>query len=183
MPAAIMSFDTPPEEGDRPEKPSKTRVKKDMHALQDMGEALVALSTEQIESIDMPDSLREAVLDARRIRKHEARRRQMQYIGRLMRDVDPSPIRAKLEELEGRSQSATAALHRAERWRDRLIEDDEAFTAFAAEFPGADLQALRNFVRETRKDRAAERPQRHFRELFRLIRETIDGGNKASDKE
>jgi ribosome-associated protein len=175
-----MSLDPPPQ-GDRPEKPSKTRVKKDMHALQDIGEALVALSNEQIESIDMPETLRDAVLEARSIRKHEARRRQMQYIGRLMRDVDPGPIRAKLDELDGRSQSATAALHRAERWRERLIEDDAAFTAFAAEFPGADLQALRACVRETRKDRSAERAPRHYRELFRLIRATIEGGNSPAE--
>src|SRR5262245_19746567 len=103
-------------------KPSKTRRKKDMHALQDLGAALVELSAERLEAVDMPDNLREAIVEARRLHKqHEARRRQLQYIGRLMRDVDATPIRAKLEEWQGRSSAATAALHRIERWRDRLL--------------------------------------------------------------
>ncbi|HKY01927.1 MAG TPA: ribosome biogenesis factor YjgA [Burkholderiales bacterium] len=151
-------------------KPSKTRRKKDMHALQDLGEALVALSAEKLEAVDISDSLRDAVIEAKRITKHEARRRQMQYIGRLMRDVEPGPIRAKLDEWEGKSSAATATLHRVERWRDRLIEDDAAFTAFADAFPGTDLQPLRACVREVRKERETQRPARHYRELFKLIR-------------
>ena len=155
-------------------KPSKTRRKKDMHALQDLGEALVGFSSEQLASLDIPEGLREAALEAKRITKHEARRRQMQYIGRLMRDVDTAPIRDKLDEIQGRSHTATAALHRAERWRDRLLEDEAAFTAFAEEYPGADMQALRACVREARKERDAQRPIRHFRELFKLIRNIDD---------
>jgi ribosome-associated protein len=151
-------------------KPSKTHRKKEMHALQDLGEALVDFSAEQLAAVDIPDSLREAVREAKRLRKHEAKRRQMQYIGRLMREVDTAPIRAKLEEIEGRSTGATAALHRMERWRDRLLEDESAFTAFAQEYPAADLQALRTCVRETRKEREAQRPPRHYRELFKLLR-------------
>lgn len=161
-------------------KPSKTRRKKDMHALQDLGEALVGISAEQLASLDIPESLREAVAQAKRINKHEARRRQMQYIGRLMRDVDTTPIRDKLDELQGRSHGATAALHRAERWRDRLLEDDGAFTLFAQEYPTADLQALRACVREARKERESQRPIRHFRELFKLIRQ-IDESSHAPE--
>ena len=151
-------------------KPSKTRRKKDMHALQDVGEALVALSADRLEAIDIPDSLREAVVEAKRMNKHEARRRQMQYIGRLMRDIDPGPIRAKLDEWQGRSSAATATLHRIERWRDRLIEDEASFTAFADAYPGTDLQPLRACVREARKEHETQRPARHYRELFKLIR-------------
>lgn len=151
-------------------KPSKTRRKKDMHELQDLGEALLTFNAEQLAAVDIPDSLREAVIEAKRITKHEAKRRQMQYIGRLMRDVDGTPIRAKLDEIQGRSAGATAALHRIERWRDRLLEDEGAFTAFAQEYPHADLQALRACVRETRKEREAQRPPKHYRELFKLLR-------------
>ena len=90
------------------QKPSKTSRKKDMHALQSIGEALVELSNEQLATVDMPESLRDAVVEAKRMHnKHEALRRQMQYIGRLMRDVDSTPIRARLDELAGRSATAT----------------------------------------------------------------------------
>jgi ribosome-associated protein len=155
------------------ERPSKTRRKKDMHALQSLGESLVELSAQQLAQVEMPEELRDAVLEARRISGHEARRRQLQFIGRLMRDVDPAPIRAKLDEWRGQSREATAHLHAVERWRDRLIADDGALTDFAREHPGADLQALRTAIRETRRERAAERPPKHFRELFRLLREAM----------
>ncbi len=155
------------------DRPSKTRRKKDMHALQSLGESLVELSAAQLAQVEMPEDLRDAVLEAKRITGHEAKRRQMQYIGRLMRDVDPAPIRAKLDEWRGQSREATAQLHSVERWRDRLIEDDGALTDFAREHPGADLQALRTAIRETRRERATDRPPKHFRELFRLVREAL----------
>ncbi len=165
------------------EKPSKTRRKKDMHALQALGEALVELSAEQLNAIEMPENLRDAVLEAKRINRHEAKRRQMQYIGRLMRDVDPAPIRARLDEYAGHSALATAALHRAERWRDRLIDDsDEALTEFARAYPHADLQALRTTVREARKERAAAQAPRHYRELFRLIRQIDEAAGHDADE-
>jgi ribosome-associated protein len=155
------------------ERPSKTRLKKDMHALQSLGESLVELSAAQLAQIDMPEDLRDAVLEARRISGREGKRRQLQYIGRLMRDVDPAPIRAKLDEWRGQSREATAQLHAVERWRDRLIEDDAALTEFAREHPGADLQALRASIRECRRERGIDRPPKHFRELFRLVREAL----------
>jgi ribosome-associated protein len=110
------------------------------------------------------------VADAQRIRSREALRRQLQYVGRLMREVDPAPIRAQLEAWDGRSRAATAAHHQAERWRERLLGDDAALTEFARTHPRADLQRLRACVREARKERLAGREPRHFRELFRLIR-------------
>lgn len=160
------------------EKPSKTRRKKDMHELQALGEALVELSAERLGAVDIPADLRDAVTEARRITKHEARRRQMQYIGRLMRDVDPAPIRAKLDEWNGQSRDATAALHRVERWRERLLADDDALTEFARAYPGAALQPLRACLREARKEREAQKPPRHFRELFHLIK-SIDADSAA----
>ena len=161
------------------QKPSKTSRKKDMHALQSIGEALVELSNEQLATVDMPESLRDAVVEAKRMHnKHEALRRQMQYIGRLMRDVDSAPIRARLDELAGRSATATAALHRVERWRDRLIEDDSVFNDFAKAYPRADLQPIRAAVREVRKEREALRPPRHFRELFRLLKAVDDANGR-----
>lgn len=150
---------------------SKTRKKREMHELQALGVALVGLSDSQLEIIEIPQKLREALLEAKQIKSHEAKRRQMQYIGRLMRDVDPAPIRSRLAELEGTSAQATARHRRLEAWRERLIDDDEALTAFAAEHPGADLQALRALIRNARKEAALGKPPRAYRELFRVLKE------------
>jgi ribosome-associated protein len=159
------------------DKPSKTRRKKEMHALQMLGASLVELSAAQLAAIDMPEPLRDAVLEARRITSHEARRRQVQYIGRLMRDVDPAPIRAKLDEWHGQSLTATALMHAAERWRDRLLADEDALTAFAGEHSGRDLQRLRSLVRAARAEQAAGKPPRASRELFREIRGLLETRN------
>ena len=156
------------------DKPSKTRRKKEMHALQALGASLTDLTPDQLAEIDMPGELREAVVEARRITSHEARRRQIQYIGRLMRDVDPAPILAKLEEWHGQSRTATATMHAVERWRDRLLADESALTEFAGEHTGRDLQRLRSLIRTARAERAAGKPPRAFRELFREIRGLLE---------
>src|SRR5256885_10036943 len=94
----------------------------------------------------LADDLLEAVLEGKGIKSHEARRRQMQYIGRLMRDIDPGAIRSRLGEIEGSSARASAAHRRLETLRERLLSDDAALTDFAAERPGADLQTLRTLI-------------------------------------
>ena len=149
---------------------SKTRKKREMHELQALGVALVRLPEAQLEAIEMPANLREAVLEAKRIRSHEAKRRQMQYIGRLMRAVDPEPIRSRLAEVEGHSAQGGARHRRLEAWRERLLADDTALTEFAAAFPAADLQALRAAIRNARKEQKEGRPPRAYRELFRLLK-------------
>jgi ribosome-associated protein len=155
------------------ERPSKTQLKREMEELQALGVRLVEINDERLASVDLPEQLREAVLEARRIRSREGRRRQLQYIGKLMRELDPAPIRARFAEWDGQSTAATAAHHRAERWRSRLVDDDSALTEFARECPGADLQRLRLCVREARKDRLAGKASRHYRELFRLVRAAL----------
>ena len=149
-----------------------------MHELQALGSALVRLSDSQLENIEIPQKLREALLEAKRITSHEAKRRQMQYIGRLMRELDAAPIRSRLAELEGNSAQATARHRRLEAWRERLIDDDEALTAFAAEHAGADLQALRTLIRNARKEAALGKPPRAYRELFRVLK-TIESSTPA----
>jgi ribosome-associated protein len=148
---------------------SKTRRKREMTELQQLGAALVQIPEGRLDFL--PEELRQAVLDAKRITSHEARRRQLQYIGRLMRTVDPEPIRARLAEIAGGSAQAAARHRRLEGWRTRLLEDDGALTEFAAEHPGADLQALRALIRNARKEQKEGKPPRAFRELFRLIKE------------
>jgi ribosome-associated protein len=153
---------------------SKTKRKQEMTALQSLGARLVDLPESQIAELPMEENLREAVLEAKRITSHEAKRRQMQYVGRLMREIDPAPLRERLEAMTGHSAQAAARHRRLETWRERLLADDEALTAFAAEHPGADLQALRTLIRNTRKEQKEARPPRAFRELFRLIKECSD---------
>jgi ribosome-associated protein len=150
---------------------SKTRRKQEMHELQALGADLARLPEAQLRSIELPEALREALLEAKRITGHEAKRRQMQYVGRLMRGLDPEPIRARLGEIEGTSARATARHRRLEGWRERLLADDEALTEFAAEHPGADLQALRTLIRNARREAGAGKPPRAFRELFRVLKQ------------
>jgi ribosome-associated protein len=156
---------------DRDLAESKTKRKKDMLALQDLGKALVELAPAHFESFTLPDPLKAAVTEARRLKTHEAKRRQLQYIGRLMRDVDPEPIRAQLDSLEGSSAQATAAHKRLEAWRERLLADDTALTDFATQHPGADLQSLRTLIRNARKEQKQAKPPRAYRELFRAIKQ------------
>ena len=153
---------------------SRTKKKQQVEELQKLGAALVELAPAQLAALPLPADLMGAVRDARRITSHEARRRQLQYIGKLMRKTDPEPVRAALAEVAGRSAAARARQKRLEHWRERLIGDDDALTALAAEHPGADLQALRALIRNARKEIAESRPPRAQRELFRLIRETLD---------
>jgi ribosome-associated protein len=150
---------------------SKTRRKREMHDLQALGAALVRLPEVHLPEMQLDADLLQAVLEAKRIRSHEAKRRQLQYIGRLMRTVDPEPIRARLAAIEGGSAQAAAAHRRLETWRERLLSDDEALTSFAAEHPQADLQKIRALIRNARKEQKEAKPPRAYRELFRLIKE------------
>ena len=163
------------------EKPSKTQRKRAMHELQALGARLVELNPDQLAAVALPEDLREAVEQARHITRHEARRRQLQYIGRLMRSVDPEAIREKLKAWDGVSAGETARLHRIERWRERLIEDDGALGALADAHPGIDTQRLRALVRNTREERNAGKPPRAYRELFRALREIVAEAESTDD--
>src|SRR5258706_5459361 len=135
------------------ENPSKTELKRVMHELQALGERLIGLNPEQLAAIALPENLYEAVEQARRITKHEARRRQLQYIGRLMRDVDPEPIREKLKVWDGVSIEETARVHRIERWREKLLEDAAGGGALVGIHPGIDAQRRPAPVRNPREER------------------------------
>src|SRR3989338_10210580 len=132
--------------------PSKSQLKREMTALQDLGEELVALSRERLAKIDMPERLRDALLDAQRFTKHEARRRQMQYIGKIMRDVDAAPLRAAMDEIKVVSEAANIRQHRLERLRTRLMEDEAVFSEVARDYPVADMQRLRQLRRNALKE-------------------------------
>jgi ribosome-associated protein len=149
---------------------SRTKKKQHVEELQKLGAALVDLPAMQLESLALPDVLLKAVLDAQRITSHEARRRQIQYIGKVMRKVDPEPVRAALAAVDGRSAAARAQQRRLESWRERLIGDDAALTEYAGTHPGADLQTLRTLIRNARKEITESKPPRAQRELFRVLR-------------
>ena len=155
---------------DETERPSKSQRKRDMSALQKTGVQLVALNPAQLATLELPERLLEAILDAQRISDFEGRRRQMQFSGKLMRSVDPAPIRARLDQWSGVSREHTVLLHQIEHWRERLLAEDGALALFAAASPRADLQRLRTLVTSVKRDQAAGRTPKNFRELFRVIR-------------
>ncbi len=153
--------------------PSKTQRKKEMHALQAIGEQLVELDAHKLAEFDLPEILSDAIHQARSMQKHGARRRQLQYIGRLMREVDALPIQQKLETWHQASVQQTARLHHLERWRERLLNDENALTEFAQKYPHADLQRFNLLIRNAKKERTADKPAKNFRLLFQELQATI----------
>jgi ribosome-associated protein len=166
---------------------SKTRRKQAMQELQELGEALVELNNEKLARLNLPETLLDAVVAARKITAHGGRRRQMQYIGKLMRGVDEAPIRTQLEIWNGDQRQETAELHRLENWRKRLVEDDTALPDFLDAHPDADVQRLRTLIRNARKEATGNSPPRNNRELFRVLREILHqvpyGAGPAQDGE
>jgi ribosome-associated protein len=156
------------------ESPSKTQLKKHMHELQELGAELVDLNEQQLATIDLPESLLDAVMAARRITKFEARRRQLQYIGKLMRSIDPEPIRERIDAYKAVSLKHTARLHLVERWRARLLEDEHALTELLNDYPQIDATQLRVLMRNALREREAGDPPKSFRALFRLLNDVVD---------
>lgn len=155
---------------DIPEAPSRSQSKRDAEALQQLGEELVALPRGQLAALSLPERLREALELARQINSRGALRRQRQFIGRLMRDLNPEPIRAKLEELRSADRVSRARFQEAERWRERLLADGApAVAEFLARFPQADPQHLQNLLRAAAHEAGQNQSPRHARELFRYI--------------
>ncbi len=163
--------DDNPEEIELP--PSKTKIKQQMHDLQDIGEQLVELSKDRLKEIDLPERLYDAVREMKRINTFGAQKRQMQFIGRLMREVDAAPIIAKLEVWSGKSHQHIAWLHQIERWRDRLLEDESALTELLTDHPTADAQRLRALIRNALKEKELETPLKSYREIFQVLREIL----------
>ncbi len=154
---------------------SKSQKKRNMLALQSVGAELVLLSTDVIAKLDLPDELRVAVLDAKRIpgSKHGGNKRQMQYIGRLMREVDPAPILVQLQALKAPNQKQTAQHHLAERWRERMLADATSIAAFVREFPEADQTILDKYLADAKDDHAKQRPPKNFRLLYQTLHKHI----------
>lgn len=155
---------------------SKSQRKREVESLQDMGKDLIELSKERLMKMDLPENLRTAVLEAQRITAHGATRRQLQYIGKLMRSVDAEAIAEQLAEIRGESTAAKAEFHALERWRERLLSDDNAVTDWLARHPGSDAQQLRQLIRNARKEAELGKPPKSSRELFRMLRDEQSAG-------
>jgi ribosome-associated protein len=153
------------------DKKSKSQKKREMHALQELGEELVRLNAEQLAKMPISDELREAVMASHSMHKHGARYRQMQYIGKLMRGLDPLPIQTALDMLRNKNNRATALLHCMEKWRDQLIAGNpEVLKDVLAAFPHADRQYLMRLISNAQKVQEATRTPKDIRELFRYLR-------------
>ncbi len=161
---------------------SRTDLKRESTELQKLGEDLLTLRAEFMTRLDLPEKLVDAVTETKRITNFEGRRRQMQFIGKLMRQLDPTrldDIRTALAEQHAPSAQETLALHQAEVWRDRLIADDDAVGQWIQLSPGSDSQQLRSLVRQARKDAKPEKPGealrhgRAYRDIFQLVREQL----------
>ena len=150
---------------------SKTEMKTDMEALQKLGEELVTLKPSVLEKFPLSEDLALAIQDAQRF-KNEAKRRQLQYIGKLMRNIDPEPIQAALDKVRNKHSQATAELHKLEQLRDRIVEEGDAAISEVMEmYPEADRQRLRQLARQANKEKKANKPAKAFREIFRILKE------------
>lgn len=154
--------------------PSKTRLKAEADAAQEIGRQLVDLPKDKLKKLPLEEALLDAIAEAKRITSNGAIRRQMQYIGRLMRDIDLAPIVEQLQKWEGKHQEENARFHHMERWRTRLLEDARVLELFIAEFPRTDVQQMRTLIRNAQKEAAANKPPKSSRELFKMIREVME---------
>jgi len=158
---------------------SRTDLKRESTELQALGEALLTLRTGLLDKLDLGEKLKDAIEEAKRITNFEGKRRQMQFIGKLMRGLDAATldaVRSALDEQNRGPAQETAILHDAERWRDRLIADDDALGGWIETHPGIDAQQLRALVRQARKDikagppGEAPRQGKAYREVFQIVR-------------
>ncbi|MGE8548686.1 ribosome biogenesis factor YjgA [Alcaligenes sp. WGS1538] len=164
------------------DRPSKSQVKREMHALLDLGKRLIELSDDRLKQLQLDERLLIAIKEAKRITAREGRRRQIHFVGKLMRQVDPEPILQQLDVWENGSREQTQAMHRLEALRDLLLRSDDALTEFMNEFPGADIQQLRTLIRAARKESQknetlmpGQDPQRkHYRALYQYIKTLVD---------
>lgn len=163
-------------------RPSKTKQKEVMHELRDLGAELVELSVGQLKRINLPENIYDTVRECQKITAHGARRRQIQYLGKLMRGVDDEPIRAGLALLRGESSAETARLHRLERLRVRLLEDEAVLAEIAAQWPGVDLQHLRTLRRNALKEKENNKPPKNFRAIFQILQELDQKGAPAAEE-
>lgn len=171
------------------DRPSKSQLKREMTALQKLGADLVAEPKDRVMRVPMPEDVRDAILECQKIRDHEGRRRQLQYVGKKMRSLtedEVAAIQRTIDSWRGASKAETAAMHALERWREKLLAEDGALTALKSEFPEADIQHLRTLIRNARKEQAESKPPKAYREIFQILKQLqrdAAGGSDEADEE
>src|SRR5450830_607856 len=173
------------------DRPSKSQLKREMTALQKLGEELVAEPRDRVKRVPMPEDVRDAILECQQIKDHEDRRRQMQYVGKKMRTLDEEEIAAiqkTLDSWRGLSKADTASMHALERRREKLFKDDNALTELRAQHPDLDVQHLRPLIRNARKEQAENKPPKAYREIFQILKElqtasAKDGGEGDAEED
>ncbi|MFP3343230.1 ribosome biogenesis factor YjgA [Halomonas sp. SIMBA_159] len=156
------------------ERPSKSQLKREMHALQALGETLIAMRPAERARFPLSDDMLRAIEETSRIRSHEGRRRHMQYVGKLIRKEDLTAIQGVFDAIEQEKEQLDHAFHRLEKWRDRMVDEgDDGVDLFMADYPNADRQALRQLVRNARKEREQGKPPTSSRKLFKHLRDTL----------
>jgi len=169
------------------DRPSKSQLKRDMTALQKLGEELVAEPRDRVKRVPMPEDVRDAILECQQIKDHEGRRRQMQYVGKKMRSLEEDEIAAiqrTLDSWRGLSKADTASMHALERRREKLLKDDNALTELLAQHPDLDAQHLRTLIRNARKEQAENKPPKAYREIFQILKQlqaAARSGNATED--
>ena len=158
---------------------SKSQRKRNMHALQDLGRELVDLPKDTLQKMQMREELLLAILDYKRLAAHGALRRQLQYISKLLRNVDPEAIQQYLKMLKGESVEHIAWQRQLERWREGLMSDDKMLARFILDFPSAGGQQLHGLVRSARKEQQANKPAKAFRLLYQVIKDVIPEPGKT----
>jgi ribosome-associated protein len=163
--------------------PSRNELKKQMQDLQELGEAVSALPPDRLDKLKIDERLRDAIDELRRTKSFEGKRRQVQYIGKLMKHENPEPLREAVASYRVGSATDTLALHQAEYWRDQLLAGDDALANWVKEYPSTDVQQLRSLVRAARKEKLepGERHGRAFRDLFKVVKEQMQAVPGADD--
>lgn len=157
------------------ERKSKTQIKNEHKALQKLGEQLVELSSDQLKNLHLPEMLEAAIIDAQKIPQHEARRRQMQYIGKLMREVDPEPVEASLRNIRQGDYQKVLAFKKIEKWRDELKDGNlEIIEEIMESCPGAQRQRLNQLIRNARNFTDTVDAAKSSKALFRYLKEIYD---------
>lgn len=168
------------------DRPSKSQLKREMTALQKLGEILVAAPRERVKRVPMPEDVLEAILFCQQITDHEGRRRQLQYVGKKMRSLDDEEIaviQTAIDGWRGTSRAEAAALHAIERLRERLLADDNVITELRTRHPTLDVQHLRTLVRNARKEQAENKPPKAYREIFQLLKSLQSDSQTTSKPE
>jgi len=168
------------------DRPSKSQLKREMTALQKLGEILVESPRDRVKKVPMPEDVLDAILACQQISSHEGRRRQLQYVGKKMRTLtedEVAVIQKAVDSWRGASKAETAALHAIERQRERLLADDAALTDLRAQYPVLDVQQLRTLIRNARKEQAESKPPKAYREIFQILKSLQAPSAAAGDSE